>query len=68
MAGMYYTAMDVSKLLGVSRGHAYKIVKNLNDELQKKGFITVSGRIPKKFLAEHYYGLDMVEADKLLEA
>lgn len=67
MAGMYYTATDVAKLLGISRGHAYKIVKSLNDELSNKGFITVAGRIPKKFLSEHYYGLDLNEAEELLQ-
>lgn len=67
MAGLYYTALDVAKILGVSRGHAYKIVKSLNDELSKRGFITVAGRVPKKFLAENYYGLDIDKAEEMLQ-
>ena len=30
---IYYTAQEVAQMLGISRGHAYKIVKNLNVEL-----------------------------------
>lgn len=54
---LYYTANEVKEMLGVSRGHAYKIVKQLNDELASKGFIVVAGRVPKKYFAEHFYGL-----------
>ena len=54
---LYYTANEVMEMLGVSRGHAYKIVKQLNDELASKGFIVVAGRVPKKYFAEHFYGL-----------
>lgn len=54
---LYYTANEVKEMLGISRGHAYKIVKQLNDELTSKGFIVVAGRVPKKYFAEHFYGL-----------
>lgn len=55
---LYYTAMDVKEMLGVSRGKAYQLVKKLNEELDEKGFIVIAGRIPKKFFNEHYYGLE----------
>lgn len=57
MNGLYYTANEVKEMLGISRGHAYKIVKKLNDELEKQGFIVVAGKVPKKFFAEHFYGM-----------
>lgn len=53
---MYYTAQEVAEMLGVSRGQSYKIVKQLNGELKEKGYIVVSGKIPKKYFAERYYG------------
>lgn len=56
---LYYTAIEIADLLGVSRGHAYKIVKQLNAELAQKGYITIAGRIPKKFFVEHYYGMTL---------
>lgn len=52
---MFYTANDVAGLLGISRGHAYKLIRRLNEELEKNGYITISGRIPKKYLQERCY-------------
>ncbi len=54
---LYFTAQEVQEMLGVSRAKAYKIVKELNDELASKGFIVTAGKIPKKFLSEKYYGM-----------
>ena len=54
---LYYTANEVMEMLGISRGHAYKIVKQLNEELASKGFIVIAGRVSKKYFAEHYYGM-----------
>ncbi len=53
---VYYTAMEVAKMLVVSRAKGYKIVRELNEELTKKGYIVIAGKIPKKFLEEKYYG------------
>ena len=36
---------EVAAELGVSKSYAYKIVKQLNDELQKLGYLTVAGRV-----------------------
>lgn len=54
---MFYSAMEVKAMLGISRGKAYQIIKNLNDELEKEGYITISGKIPKKLFAEKIYGM-----------
>lgn len=54
---LYYTANEIMEMIGISRGHAYKIVKRLNEELASKGFIVVAGKVPKKYFAEHFYGL-----------
>ena len=53
----YYTASEVQELLGVSRTKAYEIIKQLNNELAKKGYIVTMGRIPKKYLTERFYGM-----------
>ena len=48
---------DVAKELGVSKSYAYKIVQKLNAELKNKGYLTVSGRVNRKFLLEKFcYG------------
>lgn len=54
---LYYTAQEVMEILGVSRAKAYKIIKQLNEELAVKGYIVTSGKVPKKFLAERLYGM-----------
>lgn len=41
----FMTVEEVAAELGVSKSYAYKIVKQLNDELQKLGYLTVVGRV-----------------------
>ena len=43
---------DVANELGVSKSYAYKIVKQLNDELKAMGYLTISGRIHRKYFLE----------------
>lgn len=35
--------------LDCSRRKAYEVLKCLNDELRAKGFITISGRVPRSY-------------------
>ena len=39
------TVEEVAAELGVSKSYAYKIVKQLNEELQKLDYLTVAGRV-----------------------
>ncbi|MGN1102649.1 MAG: transcriptional regulator [Huintestinicola sp.] len=52
---LFYTADDIASILSVSRPTAYRIIKRLNDELTSKGFIVISGRVPKKYFDEKFY-------------
>ena len=52
---IFYTADDVSTMLSISRPTAYRIIRNLNDELSSGGYIIVSGRVPKKYFDEKFY-------------
>lgn len=45
----FYKAEDIKEMLDVSTSSAYKIIRDLNEELKKDGYITISGRISKKF-------------------
>lgn len=54
---MYITADEVAELLGVSRGYAYKVIRGLNDELKAKGFRVISGKVPRKYFQEKFYGM-----------
>lgn len=33
---VYYTAKEVADILGVSKGHSYKLIQKMNHELSKK--------------------------------
>lgn len=43
---------DVAQELGVSKSYAYKVVRKLNDELKSMGYLTVTGRISRKYFME----------------
>ena len=49
---------EVAEELDVSRAHAYKIIRQLNNELNAKGFITVAGRISRQYFNERIYGAE----------
>ncbi len=49
-------ANDVVNEPGVSNGHAYKLIRQLNEELETSGYLTVSGKIPRAFWVEKFYG------------
>ena len=40
---------EVAEALGISKSHAYKIVRQLNEEMAQMGYITVSGRVNRKY-------------------
>lgn len=50
------TAEDVAKELGVSKGHAYKLIRELNEELKKAGYLVIAGKVPKAFWETKFYG------------
>ena len=50
-------AEEVARELEVSKPYAYKLIRQLNEELKKKGFITVSGRVNRDYFNERLYGV-----------
>ena len=45
----FMTVEEVANELGVSKSYAYKVVRELNTELQKLGYLTVSGSVNTNF-------------------
>ena len=43
---------DVARELDDSKSYAYKIVQKLNSELQEMGYLTISGRVSRKYFYE----------------
>ena len=47
---------DVADYLDISVPTAYKIIRRLNDELSKMGYLTVPGRVSKTYFEQKVYG------------
>ena len=45
----FMSVQEVADELGVSKSYAYKVVKQLNEELRKLGYLTVSGRVNAQY-------------------
>ena len=43
---------DVMQILGISRSTAYKLMKQINSELEKKGYIVIRGKVSRKYFEE----------------
>lgn len=54
-------AEDVANELGISKGHAYKVIRQLNGELEKSGLIIVAGKVPRAFWEKKFYGYETVQ-------
>lgn len=41
--------------LGIGKSNAYAIIKQLNAELEEKGYLTIRGKVPTKYFRERFY-------------
>ena len=51
------TVAELAKELGISKPFAYKLVRQMNEELEAKGFLTIAGRVSRKYYEEKFYGI-----------
>lgn len=54
---LFLTAEEVAEMLQCSKPYAYKVIRTLNDELGKKGYMVVSGKVSTKYFKEKFYGI-----------
>ena len=52
MKEYFIHAEEVCWILGVAMSTAYKIIRELNLELQQKGYKTVAGQVSRKYFNE----------------
>lgn len=52
---IYITAAEMAEMLGISKPYAYKLIKQMNEELDAKGFITIPGKVAIKYFEEKFY-------------
>lgn len=55
MSRQVYGAKDLQELLGVSESKAYAYIRQMNAELQEKGFLTVRGKVPAAYVKERFF-------------
>lgn len=55
---LFISAKEVAQELEVSDSFAYRLVRKLNDELEKQGFVVVKGKISRKYFEERVYGMN----------
>jgi len=53
---MFVTVEEVARDFQISKGFAYKLIKRMNDELKAQGYLTVAGRVSRKYYTEKIYG------------
>ena len=52
---------EIQEVIGCKATKAWKLISQLNEELSKKGYITVKGRVPRRYFMER---LGITEATK----
>lgn len=57
MSNLMIDAQEIAGIMECSQGFAYKLIRQLNRELQEKGFVVRSGRVSRRYFFERT-GLD----------
>ena len=53
---IYITAPEMAEMLDILLGHAYKIIRGLNNELKNDGYIVIAGKIPRDYFKKRWFG------------
>lgn len=56
MGKQFYKAQDLAELLDISESQSYKLIRQMNGELEAKGFLICRGRVPAAYVQERFYG------------
>lgn len=48
-------AAQVSELLGISLSYAYKVIGQLNRELERSGYLTIHGKVDSLYLQKRFF-------------
>ena len=60
---IYINAIELSEMLDISLGYAYKIIRRMNSELEKQGFLVIAGKLPRKYFEQHWFGMEKRKGD-----
>lgn len=51
----YVDVKDVQEIMGISQSKAYRVIRQLNSELEANGYLTVQGRVSRNFFETRVY-------------
>lgn len=60
---IYYSSKDIAEMLDVSVSKAYGLIKIMNQELEKEGYLVISGKVPIAYFNKRWYGLDSTQQE-----
>ena len=49
MGTTFMTVDEVAEEMGVSKSYAYKVIRQLNQEMKSMGYLTVAGRVNRQY-------------------
>lgn len=53
--GRMLSSAQVAEILGISVSYAYKIIDQLNRELEKAGYLTLRGKVDSLYLNKRFF-------------
>ncbi|MEA5039520.1 hypothetical protein SDC9_165602 [bioreactor metagenome] len=59
MKAQFITATEVAEIMGISRSKSYQLVREMNKELKKQGYLTVAGKCPAQYFKQKFYGFQI---------
>lgn len=51
----FYRVSDVMRLTGTGKSKAYQIIRQLNGELEKAGYLTIPGKVSRAYFNERLF-------------
>lgn len=51
---MLLDVREVMECLGISQSGAYNVIRDLNNELKERGFLTIRGKVEERYLYERF--------------
>ena len=55
---VYYSAKDIVDMLDISKASAYKLIRQMNNELHASAYIILQGKVPRAYFNQKWYGLN----------
>ena len=55
MQSIFMNAAEVMEVLGIGSTSAYNVISVLNEEMDKEGFLTLRGRVNRRYFEDRFY-------------